>query len=106
MRRQARTDSNQRSIVAALRKAGASVQSLHQIGGGCPDLLVGLGGRTVLLGVKDGDKPPSERMMTAEQRVWASGWRGGALWVVHSPDEAMRAVGLMVGRSLVGDDEC
>lgn len=97
MRRAARTDRTQRAIVDALRKAGCSVQHLHAVGGGCPDLLVGVAGRTLLLEVKDGEKPPSERQMTADQKVWASGWRGGALWVVHSPDEALKAVDLVRG---------
>ena len=41
MRRAARTDANQAEIVAALRGVGASVQPLHAVGQGCPDLLVG-----------------------------------------------------------------
>lgn len=42
MRRAARTDANQTAIVEALRKCGASVQSLAAVGKGVPDLLVGL----------------------------------------------------------------
>lgn len=41
MRRAARVDRNHPEIVAALEKAGCLVQSLGQIGSGCPDLLAG-----------------------------------------------------------------
>lgn len=92
-------------IAAALRRAGASVQSLQRIGEGCPDLLVGYDGKTVLLIVKDVDKPPSERMLSSEQKVWSSGWKGGPLWVVHDAREALRAIGLMVGKPLPAPDE-
>ena len=54
MRKHGRTDSNQSDIVKALRKAGATVQSLADVGGGCPDLLVGYFGYCILFEVKDG----------------------------------------------------
>ncbi|HJP47915.1 hypothetical protein [Acinetobacter venetianus] len=44
MRRAAKIDANQTEIVKALRKFGASVQSLASTGKGCPDLLVGFRG--------------------------------------------------------------
>lgn len=44
MRRRAHTDRNQPAIVAALRGIGATVQPLHAVGQGCPDLLVGYRG--------------------------------------------------------------
>jgi len=67
MRRAARIDANQPAIIAALRSIGATVQPLHAVGGGCPDLLVGLRGRNILMEVKDGARPPSERRLTADQ---------------------------------------
>lgn len=39
-----RTDGNQAEIVRALRSAGATVQTLHTVGKGCPDLVVGFRG--------------------------------------------------------------
>lgn len=36
-RRKARVDANQSEVVAAFRAAGATVQHLHMVGGGCPD---------------------------------------------------------------------
>jgi hypothetical protein len=83
----ARVDANQREIVAALRKCGASVQSLSEVGRGCPDLLVGWRGFNLLLEVKDGNKPPSARRLTDDQRVWHMAWRGQVV-VIKSVDEA------------------
>ena len=45
MRRAARVDRNQAEIVVALRAGGASVQPLHAVGKGVPDLLVGWRGK-------------------------------------------------------------
>jgi hypothetical protein len=88
MRRAAKVDRNQAEIVAALRAAGASVQSLAAIGAGCPDLLVGFRGKNMLMEVKDGLKPPSGRMLKPDQVEWHIGWRGHAQ-VVNSADEAL-----------------
>jgi hypothetical protein len=52
VRRAAKVDANQREVVAALRGAGATVQLLHAVGEGCPDLLVGYRGGNYLLEVK------------------------------------------------------
>lgn len=91
MRRDAKTDANQAEVVKALRSIGASVQPLHQIGKGCPDLLVGYWGKNMLMEVKDGAKPPSERKLTPDQVVWHAGWRGSVV-VVYGPEDAVEAV--------------
>ena len=76
MRRAARIDANQPEIVAYLRACGASVQPLHMVGGGCPDLACGYQGRTVLIEVKDGSQPPSRRKLTPDEQRWHEEWRG------------------------------
>ena len=76
MRRAARVDANQKEIVEHLRKMGATVQPLHTVGRGCPDLLVGYGGTNYLLEVKDGDKPPSQRKLTPDEQSWHDEWVG------------------------------
>lgn len=91
--RAARIDANQPEIVAALRKAGCTVQHLHSVGKGCPDLLVGRAGVNYLLEIKDGGKPASDQRLTADQVVWHREW-GGAVTVVNSVDGALVAVGL------------
>lgn len=91
MRRAARTDANHREIVDALRKVGASVADTSGVGGGFPDLVVGVRGITFLLEVKDGSKPPSARKLTEDQAEFARMWRGH--WVcVSSVDEAIKEV--------------
>ena len=86
-----RTDSNQKAIVAALRKYGCTVLMLHEVGSGCPDLLAGIDGMNILLECKDGTKPPSKQKLTPEQIKWHWAWMGQAD-VVRSPVEAIRAV--------------
>jgi Holliday junction resolvase len=93
MRRAAKIDANQTQVVEALRAAGATVQSLAAVGQGVPDLLVGFQGKTVLLEVKDGRKPPSERRLTEDQLKWHGAWRGGPLAVVDGVDAALRVLG-------------
>lgn len=93
MRRASKVDDNQREIVSALRLAGVSVQLLHAVGGGCPDLLCGYRGKCYTLEVKDGAKPPSKRRLTPDQVEWHESWRGQVA-VVHSVSEAFAAVGV------------
>ena len=91
MRRAAKTDANQAEIVAALRAIGATVQPLHSVGGGCPDLAVGWRGMTSLLEIKDGAKPPSARKLTPDQVKWHAEWAGHVA-VVETVEQAIEAV--------------
>jgi hypothetical protein len=91
MRRAAKVDANQAEIIAALRKIGASVQPLHAVGAGCPDLAVGWRGMTSLLEIKDGSKPPSARKLTPDQVKWHAEWRGHVA-VVETVEQAIEAV--------------
>jgi len=95
MRRAAKVDANQEQVVTALRAAGATVQSLAAVGKGVPDLLVGFQGKTLLMDVKDGSKPPSARELTEDQLQWHGAWRGGPLSVVDGPEAALRALGVL-----------
>ena len=87
----ARVDANQGVIVEALRGAGASVQSLAMVGHGCPDVVVGKGGRNWLMEIKDGAKPPSARKLTPDEDRWHDKWRG-QVDTVNSPAEALMLV--------------
>lgn len=92
MRRRGKIDGNQREVVAALRAIGATVQSLADIGAGCPDLLVGFRGVTWVMEVKDGRKPPSARRLTPAEARWLYSWRGGPACVVECAEDAVAAV--------------
>ena len=94
MRRVAKVDANHRQIVVALEAVGCSVQSLHQVGDGCPDLLVGHHGCNYLLEVKDGMKRPSARRLTPDQVDWHGAWRGQKA-VVENVEDAIAAVGVL-----------
>lgn len=83
MRRASRIDDNQNEIVAALRKAGATVRIITQ-GDGLPDLLVGYKGETILMELKDGRKPPSAQKLTEAEKKFHNEWTGGRLVVVNS----------------------
>ena len=69
MRYAAKIDSNQNEVVNALRKAGASVQSLAALGKGVPDLLVAIRGVNLLMEIKDGNKP--KYLMKKKKRLKA-----------------------------------
>lgn len=84
-----RVDGNQAEIVEALRRCGATVQDLHEVGQGCPDILVGRAGKTYLLEIKNGQRG---KLNSREVR-WHRMWRGQVA-VVRTVDEALRAVGV------------
>jgi Holliday junction resolvase len=87
-RRAARTDANHSEIVAGLRKMGCSVLSLHAVGDGCCDLLVGWRGVNLLVECKDGSKSPSRRELTDDQIEFLTHWNGTAV-VVKTLEEAL-----------------
>ena len=78
-----RVDSNQAQIVKALRDIGCTVEHLHAIGKGVPDILVGSKSRNFLLEIKDGDK----KVLTPDQANWHKLWKG-QVHVVTSVDDA------------------
>lgn len=94
MRRAAKIDTNQRAIVEALRAAGCSVQPLHTVGHGVPDLLVGHGRQNYLLEIKR-TGPPSARKLTEDEDKWHLAWMGQVA-TVQTIEEALHAVGLGV----------
>jgi len=91
MRRAAKVDDNQSDIVAVLRKLGASVQPLHAVGQGCPDLLLGYKGKNYLVEVKDGAKPPSARKLTKDQVIWHGKWHGQVV-ILTSIDDVLNFI--------------
>lgn len=75
MRYGAKIDANQPEVVKALRKAGCTVQHLHAVGAGCPDLLCAVSGELFLVEVKDGAKVPSAQKLTPDQVTWHDAWQ-------------------------------
>lgn len=98
MRRAHRTDANQKTIIDAMRVHGATVHSLAGLGAGLPDLLVGYKGCTILMEVKDGDKPKSKQELTDYQVTFMSNWTGGPVAVVKDVESALRVLGMVVAQ--------
>jgi Holliday junction resolvase len=91
----AKVDTNHKEIVKALREAGATVVSLASMKHGCPDLLVGYAGETLLMEVKKDAKAK----FTSDQLDFISKWKGGAVSRVDSVDAAIRALGIIQSRN-------
>jgi hypothetical protein len=98
--RAAKVDRNQAEIVAALRKAGATVQLLHAVGKGCPDMLVGFRGKNFMLEVKDWKLAPSQKRLNDAQVEWHAGWKGQVA-KVEDADAALAVIGA-IGLHLSG----
>jgi len=88
MRKRARVDVNQPEIVSTFRHLGFSVLLLHQLGGGCPDILIGKFGRNSLIEIKDGDRSPSGRKLTDDEEQFHAEWEG-EIFIVESMDQAI-----------------
>lgn len=87
MRLRARVDNNHKQIVEALRKCGFSVVSLHQVGKGVPDLLVGKGGSTWIVELKSkGGK------LGDDQKKFIEEWRGSPVVVAYTFEEALASL--------------
>lgn len=85
-----RVDANQPSIVADLRAIGATVEHLHGVGGGCPDLVVGFQGANYLFEVK-GPKGG----VSVSQLWWHESWRG-QVNVIRTSEVAFRIMGVKI----------
>ena len=83
-----RTDANQQEIVKALRDWGATVAVTSAIGGGFPDLVVGVNGLNILMEIKR-PHPPSAGALTNDEERWHAEWKGQVA-VVRSPEAAIR----------------
>jgi hypothetical protein len=66
-----RVDANHEVIVEAFRKMGWSVQSLAEVGNGCPDLIVGKHFQNLLVEIKG-----PKGIVTMDQMQWAANWKG------------------------------
>lgn len=84
-----KVDANQAEIAEALRRCGASVVSLADVGGGVPDILIGFRGMTYLAEIKT-----AHGQLNELQQEWHAAWRGFPVLVLRSVDDAAKALGL------------
>jgi len=68
---------------------GASVQDLHNIGHGCPDLAIGIHGVTLLAEVKS-----DSGYLSPDERLWHAAWRGQVAIVRTVEDAAALLAGV------------
>ena len=78
-----RADENQQEIVKALRELGVSVLVLSQVGGGCPDLLIGWRKKNYLLEIKT-----ENGKLRKSQVEFFDTWKG-RVFIVRSVNEAL-----------------
>jgi len=84
-----RKDHNQDLIVEALEKAGCSVLDLSMVGGGCPDIMVGKNKKNYFMEIKN---PETGGKLNDLQKKFIDEW-DAPIFVVRTPEEALRAVG-------------
>ncbi|CAB4123418.1 hypothetical protein UFOVP42_63 [uncultured Caudovirales phage] len=86
-----RVDANQLQIKHTLIALGCSVLDLSSVGRGCPDLLVGYKGNSVLVEIKSSTKAS----FTEPQVKFMQEWRGGAVSRIDSVDAAIRLIKML-----------
>lgn len=84
MRLKAKVDANQPEVVKAMRKIGAVVTPMHQLGKGVADLLVSWRQKWFVMEVKSKSKSD----LTPDQIEWIAEQRA-AVVIVTSPAEAV-----------------
>jgi Holliday junction resolvase len=86
-----RVDENQKTLVHTFIALGASVLNLSTVGRGCPDLLIGYRGKSVLVEIKSSEKAT----YTEPQVKFMQTWRGGAVSRIDSVDAAIRLIKML-----------
>lgn len=84
-----KTDRNHVEVMNVFRSFGFVILDLSKVGGGCPDFLAANKRREILVEVKDGEKPPSQRKLNEKQVAFHDGWPRDIL-IVTSIEEATK----------------
>ncbi len=71
-----RVDNNQKEIVNLFRELGFNVFITSMVGKGYPDITASLGGYNYFFEIKDGNKPPSQSKLTADEQYFHDTWLG------------------------------
>ena len=92
--RAARIDDNQNEIVAQLRDIpGCTVWITSMVGHGGPDFVIGWMGANSLIELKDGDKVPSKRKLTKDEKKFHAQW-AGQIDIAESFEDCLRIIGV------------
>ena len=85
----AKRDANHTTIFGAIN-AITAVKDLSNAGCGVPDGLAWVNGGWHLFDVKNPQTGYGRRGLNQRQKSWADDWRGGPVFLIYSPDEAIR----------------
>lgn len=98
--KKAHKDQNHDMIVEELEDLGYSVQSLHMVGGGVPDLIVGMSGETFLVELKSETRQYNGKgygygvkgRLEDSQIAWIERWQGGPVIVACTTEEVLAGI--------------
>lgn len=98
--RKAHKDANHDEVSDELEQLGYSVVSLHMVGGGVPDLLVGKQGETFLVELKSetvqhngaGYAFKRKGKLENSQIEWMARWLGGPVIVARTTEEVLEGI--------------
>ena len=94
MRTAAKVDANQPEIVSQLRDIpGCTVWITSMVGHGGPDFVIGWMGVNYLIELKDGDKVPSKRKLTKDEKKFHAQW-AGQIDKAESFEDCLRIIGV------------
>lgn len=82
-------DANHVELTKAFEAMGCSVLDLHKVGGGCPDVLVGLHDFNHLIEFKNKD---GRNTIEPSQTEFAEKWRGDGICIVRNDEDVERIV--------------
>ena len=77
-------DANHKDICMWFKNLNCSVLDLHTVGFGCPDILVGFGGETLLVEIKS-----KSGELEDSQNKFINEWRGGKVHVVRTVEDVI-----------------
>lgn len=106
--RKAHKDANHDEVSDELEQLGYSVVSLHMVGGGVPDLLVGKQGETFLVELKSvttqhnggGYAFRRKGKLEESQVEWMLRWQGGPVIVACNTEEVLSGIEQQLGTTV------
>lgn len=86
-------DGNHNHLKGVFESAGCSVADLYNAGlPGFPDVVIGVAGKTALVEFKNPETRYGRAGLNSNQTAFERDWRGGAIYVVSTTDEAVALV--------------
>lgn len=70
---------------------GVSVVTIHTVGKGVPDLILGYRGKNYLIELKDGKRFKSEKKLTDDEKEFHEKWQG-QICIAESIDDILKLI--------------